>query len=388
MPVHRNAALAPLTTLQLGGAARSLVVLGDRADFADVVHHVTTVGAAPAILGAGSNVIVADEGVASPVLHIKTRGISAEIDGGSPRVLLTVEAGHSWQELVDYTLAYELRGMEAMTGIPGTVGATPVQNVGAYGQEVSDSVVEVVAWDWQRSRLSRLMPNDCHFSHRSSVFKRSARYTILLVKFALIPSPMSGPLHYKELTQALDLPQGSTAPLSEVAKAVTGLRRGKGMILDPTDVDGRSAGSVFLSPRIDAVRVPDLIRRGASVHSHPDGTTRVSSSFLIREAGYKLGEWVRPGVRLSTKHWTLVAEDGATSACFIDAVADMQRRVEDSTGVTLVPELDLLGRSARYEAMTGTVRTALTGSGGADWAPGDRHAGVTHGHCGWPGGSG
>ncbi|MFF8640904.1 UDP-N-acetylmuramate dehydrogenase [Streptomyces sp. NPDC015345] len=349
MHVTHGAPLAPLTTLGLGGPAATLVELADPADFPEVVALVTAeAGRAepPVCLGAGSNTLVHDSGCSTPVLRMATRGIRF-LDG--PRadpVRIEVQAGHALADLVEATVAEGLKGMEMLTGIPGTVGATPVQNVGAYGQEISDSLVAVRAWDWRTRRHVTLAAAECGLGHRTSMFKRSRRWTLLGLVFALRRSPLSAPVGYRQVAAELDVPLGSSVPLAEAARAVLSVRRGKGMVLGCSAGDERSVGSVFLSPEISPAQAERLRARDAPVNSFPDGSTRVSASWLIREAGFELRRPVTPGVRVSSLHYTLVAEeptDGAGAARFRAAVEIVRRRVEGRTGVRLSPEIDFLG---------------------------------------------
>jgi UDP-N-acetylmuramate dehydrogenase len=346
--LRRDVLLAPLTTLGIGGPANVIHVVNEL-DFRDVVHLVQPYGRLPECLGWGSNVLVADGGTDVPVLLMRTTGITVQEE--ADRVLVTVEAGHSLPDLVDFCLTEHLIGIETLTGVPGTVGAMPIQNVGAYGQETADTLTQVTTWDWQDSRKVTLSAGECGFGHRTSLFKRSHRWTILQVTFALTRSHLSAPIVYDELAAALDVPLGARLPSSEVATAVTAVRRRKGMVLDPTDCDNRSVGSIFLGPVINARQAGDLRRKGAAPHTYNDGSTRVGASWLLREAGYHLGQVLAPGVRLSTKHFTLVADDDAIAADFAATSDTMRRHVHRETGVTLTFEPDLIGHEPAYHRL-------------------------------------
>ena len=224
------------------------------------------------------------------MMLVRTRGVTYQRpDPGGP-VLVTAQAGHPWLDLVRELAAEELVGMETMTGIPGTIGAMPVQNVGAYGQETADTLVSVLAWDWQHGETVRLSAAECGLGHRTSRFKRSHRWLILAVTFALTPGRQSAPVRYRQVAEALDVPLGSRVPTPDLIAAVEKVRAGKGMLLDDAGPDARTVGSVFLSPRLAPDHADRLRAAGAPVHQFPDGSTRVSASWLMRDAGLALGE--------------------------------------------------------------------------------------------------
>ncbi len=352
----RTADLAPLTTLGIGGPAE-VIDLDDAAELPTIATALTRRGVRPVCLGSGSNVLVSDAGCAVPVLRIGTHGVKATSDRDSDRVLVTAEAGHSLLALVEFAVEQGLVGMETLIGIPGTVGATPIQNVGAYGQETADTLVEVVAWDWDLGRQVVLSVTDCGFGHRTSVFKRSDRWTILRVTHALARAPLSAPVIYRELAEALHVPLGARLPLRVVTSTVLAVRRRKGMVLDHGDPDARSVGSVFLSTTVSEEQATRLRKRGASVHMYPDGGTRVGASWLLREAGFRLSQPMRPGIRMSHKHYTLVAENTATASDFALAVETLQQQTLRATGVLLSPEPDLIGNDSTYQRLTGSALT-------------------------------
>jgi UDP-N-acetylmuramate dehydrogenase len=348
--------LAALTTLGIGGIADNVAEFDDPDDFTSVVEFVRQQGGQPLTLGGGSNVLAADDGCRHPVVRVGTRGLWIRDAPDGDGVLVTAEAGHPLQELVDTAVAECLTGMETLTGIPGTVGATPVQNVGAYGQEVGDTLTEVEAWDWAADRAVTFDATACQLGHRCSVFKGSGRWTILRVTFRLARSKVSRPIDYTMVADVLGVTPGTRVPLAEAAEAVLAVRRAKGMVLDPHDPDGRSAGSVFLSPQITADQAAQLRSRGASVHDFPDGSTRVSASWLIRESGFTLNQQLAPGVRISGKQFTLVAEGAATARAFAESATEISARVERHTGVLLRPELDLFGDEPVYERLRNSTR--------------------------------
>jgi UDP-N-acetylmuramate dehydrogenase len=351
MHVREQVPLATLTTLGIGGPAAALVELTDLDDLPEVTAFAHSHGARPLVLGSGSNVLAADSGCLVPVIKMATSGIQLEPQPADGSVLVTVEAGQCLQDLVDTTIAEGLTGMETLTGIPGTVGATPVQNVGAYGQEVADTMVSVEAWDWDQNRMVSLSAEGCRLGHRTSIFKHSNRWLLLKVVFQLRPSALSRTITYRQVADTLGIPLGTRVPLPEAAAGVLSVRHSKGMVLTPGDRDNRNAGSIFLSPVITPQTAERLRSQDAPVHDFSDGSTRVSASWLIKETGFVLGERLAEGVRLSTKQYTLVADDGATAAAFAAAAEIIVDAVRKATGVQLTPEPDQFGDEPAYRRL-------------------------------------
>lgn len=355
----RKLPLAPLTTLHLGGCAEHAFELVDPDHVPDLGQVIAATGSPPdewpVPIGGGSNVLVADSGVTAPVILVRTRGVTYHRPEADGPVLVTAQAGHPWPELVRELIDQGLVGMEMMTGIPGTVGAMPVQNVGAYGQETADRLAWVDVWDWRLGRPIRLSAEDCRLMHRDSLFKRNRRWLILSVTFAFPRGSVSAPVTYREVAEVLDVPVGARVPAGDAAAAVEKVRAGKGMLLDDSCPDGRNVGSVFLSPLISTERAARLSAERAPVHDFADGSTRVSASWLMRDAGLTLGEFVQPGVRVSTRHYTLVADDTAghkaTVGSFVDAARQVQERVVEATGVWLAPEPDPIGELPAYQQL-------------------------------------
>ena len=241
-------ALSALTTLRLGGQARRMVDGADEDSLLAIVAEADAAAQPLLVLAGGSNVVVADDGFDGTVVLVATRGVE-RLSMGDGRIRLDVAAGEEWDALVASCVADELSGVEALSGIPGSVGATPIQNVGAYGQEVADVIVAVRALDRLSGVVHDLEPEACLFDYRSSVFKRDpGRWLVLRVSFALERTPLSEPVRYGELAARLGVQAGDRAPLGEVREAVLALRRGKGMVLDPGDSDTVSAGSFFTNP--------------------------------------------------------------------------------------------------------------------------------------------
>ena len=317
--------LAGLTTLRLGGPAGSFLEARTDDEVVDAARG------ASLIMAGGSNVVIADEGVPGTVARIVTRGV--ERDGAR----LTVAAGEEWDPLVAMCVSEGLQGFECLSGIPGSVGATPIQNVGAYGQEVSETVESVRVFDRESGRVEDMPAVECGFVYRGSIFKYHDRRVVLSVTFRMREAGVSGPLRYAELARALDVPVGGRAPLAEVRDAVLALRRGKGMVIDPADPDSVSAGSFFTNPILD--RAPD----GAPAWPEPDGRVKTSAAWLIEQAGFHKG-YGNGRVGISTKHTlALVNRGGATTAELMSLAREIAAGVHERFGVALHPEPVLVG---------------------------------------------
>ena len=338
--------LAPLTTLRLGGPARRLVTAYDEDSVVEVVRKADAAGERLLVLGGGSNVVLPDEGVDGTVLRVAVHGLAAEHDGD--RVLLTAAAGEEWESFVGLCVADRLVGVEALSGIPGLVGASVVQNIGAYGQDVSQTVVRVRAYDRDAGETVELTGAQCRFAYRDSALKQSpARWVVLAVTFSLGTGELSAPVGYAELARRLGVEVGERAPLASVREAVLALRRGKGMVLDAADPDTRSAGSFFTNPLLTAEQAQALrervtVRCGAAVRppewAEPDGRTKVSAAWLIERSGFGKGAFEGP-VGISSKHTLALVNRGGGTARDLLAVADTIRAgVRESFGVELVPE--------------------------------------------------
>jgi UDP-N-acetylmuramate dehydrogenase len=339
--VSESVPLAPLTTFDLGGPARRLVEASTADELVEAVRSADRNGERLLLLGGGSNLVLPDEGFDGTVVLIRTRGIRRDVDA------LTVAAGEPWDELVGFSVEEHLAGMECLSGIPGLTGATPVQNVGAYGQEVAHTISAVRAYDRRNDEVVELTGADCDFSYRSSRFKRELdRFVILEVRFEMRSGRDSEPIRYGELARALDVSPGERAPLTEVRAAVLRLRRGKGMVVDPTDRDSASAGSFFTNPVLTAEEFADLQRRtGAEVPSYPepDGRVKVAAAWLIGQAGFDKGYGDGPA-RISTKHTlALTNQGGATTADLLRLAREVRDGVLEKTGIELVNEPVLVG---------------------------------------------
>ena len=331
--------LAELTTLRLGGPAARLVEATTEEQIVDAVRH------APApllVLAGGSNVVIADEGWPGTVLLIVTRGVEGD---GARRI---VQAGEPWDAFVARCAAEGLAGVECLSGIPGSTGATPIQNVGAYGQEVSQTIASVRVLDRERDAVEDLPPEDCGFGYRTSVFKRApGRWIVLSVTFALEPSSYSRPIRYPELARALEVKVGDSAPLADVRKAVLALRRGKGMVIDETDPDSFSAGSFFTNPVLDEAAFARLRERtgpGVPAFPQPDGTVKTSAAWLIEQAGFARGHGDPLTIAISSKHTLALTNRGAGTTTDLVALArEIAAGVREAFGVDLHPEPVFVG---------------------------------------------
>ncbi len=335
--------LADLTTLRVGGPAREVVVAADEAALVDAVRAADATGTPALLVGGGSNLVVGDDGYPGTVVVIRTRGISAEADtcGGA---WVTVAAGEPWDDVVARAVAEEWAGIEALSGIPGSTGATPVQNVGAYGQEVSDVVARVRTFDRLAGVQHTFMAADCGFGYRSSRFKADPwRYLVLDVSFQLRLSPTSEPVRYAELAGTLGVEVGARAPLGEVRAAVLALRRAKGMVLDDADHDTWSVGSFFTNPVLDADEAAAL-PADAPRYAAAAGRVKTSAAWLIERSGVGRGHSLGSSAAVSTKHsLALTNRGGASAADVVALAAEVRDRVRDRFGITLEPEPTLVG---------------------------------------------
>jgi UDP-N-acetylmuramate dehydrogenase len=323
--------LAPLTTLRLGGPADRLVEARTERELVDAVR-----AGAALVLAGGSNVVVADEGVPGTVVLVRTRGI--ERDGER----LVVQAGEDWDPLVARCVAAGLQGFECLSGIPGSAGASPIQNVGAYGQDVAETVEWVRVYDREAGEVRTLAAAECGFAYRTSTFKHRDRWVVLAVGYRLRESDTSGPLRYAELARRLGVPLGGHAPLPAVREAVLGLRRGKGMVIDPGDPDSVSAGSFFTNPILEPERFAAL-PGDPPAFPEPDGRVKTSAAWLIERAGFGRGHG-DGRVGISSKHTlALVNRGGATTAELLALARRIAAGVREAFGVELVPEPVLVG---------------------------------------------
>ncbi|GAA3395394.1 UDP-N-acetylmuramate dehydrogenase [Cryptosporangium minutisporangium] len=339
-----DASLAPLTTLGLGGPAATLVTAADASEIVEAVRLADATGQPLLVLAGGSNVVVADQGFRGTVVLVRSGGVVASRRGDA--IEATVQAGHDWDALVAEAVAEGWSGLECLSGIPGSTGATPIQNVGAYGAEVAETLIDVTVYDRVADQVVQLSAAECGFGYRHSTFKETDRYVVLSVRFRLTPQRESQPLRYGELTRVLGVPAGGTAPLGDVRDAVLALRRGKGMVLDPDDPDTRSVGSFFTNPVLDPAVFAELEARLPEAPPRwegADGRVKTSAAWLIERAGFRRG-YGRDGVAISTKHTLALTNRGdGTTAALLSLAEEIVAGVRDAFGVTLVPEPRLVG---------------------------------------------
>ncbi|RIQ26896.1 UDP-N-acetylmuramate dehydrogenase [Jiangella rhizosphaerae] len=344
--------LAGLTTLRLGGPAKRVVEATTEDELIGLVRDCDDRGEPVLVVGGGSNLVVGDSGFDGTVVRVATRGIdvdaSASCDSDALAacggVLLTAAAGEPWDDLVAYTVENEWPGLEALSGIPGLVGATPMQNVGAYGQEVAQTVWTVRTYDRHDRRVRTFANADCRFAYRDSRFKGSDRYVVLTVSYQLREGNLGRPVAYAELARRLGIAVGERAPLTEVRAAVLALRTGKGMVLDADDHDTWSAGSFFTNPILTEAQAAAL---PADAPRWPagDGLVKSSAAWLIEHAGFGRGyTGGRGDVSLSTKHTLALTNRGeASTADLLGLAREVRDGVRAAFGVELTPEPTLVG---------------------------------------------
>jgi UDP-N-acetylmuramate dehydrogenase len=336
-PEQRNDApptsLGALTTLRLGGPAGTLTVVTESDEAVATVRSAYANDDAVLILAGGSNVVIGDAGFPGHVVLLRTRGVRV-LDRDAESVVVRVAAGEPWDDFVAGTVADGLSGVECLSGIPGSAGATPIQNVGAYGQEVAQTIVAVHAYDRQADRVVSMTPAQCRFAYRSSVFKHSDRWLVLEVDFRLARSPWSAPVRYAELARRLGVATGDRVPLQQARDTVLKLRAGKGMVLDPEDRDTWSVGSFFTNPVL-----PALPQEGMPSWPADDGGVKIPAAWLIQHAGFGRGFTVGHGVAISSKHTLALTNrgDGSTAA-LLELAGVIRDGVREKFGVDLHPE--------------------------------------------------
>jgi UDP-N-acetylmuramate dehydrogenase len=347
MTIQENIPLAPLTTLKVGGAARYFAEAASEDDVREATRFATSKQLPLFILGGGSNLVVADAGWPGLVLKIAIGGVTTQTQEGT--VSFDVGAGVDWDDFVGQAVAGNCSGVECLSGIPGSVGGTPVQNVGAYGQEVSETIESVRALDLKQDRIVTLSNKDCGFTYRTSIFNTTdrGRYIILRISYRLkqdgVPS-----LKYADLKKHFS--SWTTQPsLSEVREAVRQIRRGKGMLIVPGDDDCRSAGSFFKNPVLSEVQFQGLRRRaesrGLQFPSYPAlaAQHKVSAAWLVEHSGFSKGYALGPA-RISSKHALALVNSGHASAADIVRLKEqIQSKVQQIWGIMLDPEPVFVG---------------------------------------------
>lgn len=334
--------LADVTTLRLGGPATRVVEATTETELLAAVRSADAAGDPVLLVGGGSNLVVADAGFEGTVVLVRTRGIDGPGDlcGGAA---VRVQAGEPWDDFVAYAVSQGWVGIEALSGIPGSVGATPIQNVGAYGQEVAQTIASVRTWDRADDRQRTFAAVECGFGYRMSRFKAEPdRFVVLEVEFAFTNGDLGAPIAYGELAQRLGVEVGQRAPSAQVRSTVLELRTGKGMVLDSSDHDTWSAGSFFTNPVLSADQaraLPDDAPR----FDQGDGRVKTSAAWLIRHAGF--GRGYGPGrATVSTKHvLALTNRGGASTRELLALAAEVRDGVRASFGIVLEPEPQFVG---------------------------------------------
>ena len=346
--VEPGKSLAECTTLRLGGPAARFV-LGERSrDIVEVVRAADATGEPLLVLGAGSNVVVGDAGFDGTVLRVANTGQGCDRLGDG-QVQLTVEAGSDWDQTVAWTVAEGLGGLECLSGIPGLVGATPVQNVGAYGVEIADALVSVDLLDRRSGQVRTVQAEGLGLAYRTSVLKGTDSAVVLRARFGLRDGGESAPIRYAELARLLGVSVGARVPAADARAAVLELRRGKGMVLDAADHDTWSAGSFFTNPVIDDGELPGVRSRAEAVLGADEtmpswpggiGRTKLSAAWLIERAGFPRGYAGAGGrVGLSTRHTlALTNRGGASTEDLLRLAREVCGGVRARFGVALRPE--------------------------------------------------
>ena len=348
--------LAHFTTLRLGGTVGRLIQAGSAEEVAHAVGAADRSGQPVLVLGGGSNLVVADAGVPGTAVRVANTGLAVRRDRG--RALVTVEAGEEWDAVVAATLAEGLSGLECLSGIPGRSGAVPVQNVGAYGVEIAELLVDVDLYDRRAERVREHVPaGELRLVYRGSALKGRDDAVVLRIRLALPEGPLSGPIRYAELATALGVPLGARLPATEVREAVLALRRSKAMVLDAADHDTWSAGSFFTNPVVPAAVADEVAGvadglvpaggagAGMPRYPAPDGQVKLSAAWLISQSGFERG---RPGpggrVGLSTRHSLALTNRGTgTTEDLLTLAREVRDGVRATFGVKLAPEPVLVG---------------------------------------------
>lgn len=354
MREQHDVPLSTLTTMRVGGPAARLVTVETPDELVDAVREVDDADEPLLVVSGGSNLVVSDDGFQGTVVRIATTGIhpeSADLCGGA---MVRVAAGEVWDDVVARAVDEGWAGIEALSGIPGLAGATPIQNVGAYGQDVSQTVAQVRTWDRQEQAVRTFMNADCAFTYRHSRFKGHSRYVVLDVLFQFEVATLSRPVAYAALAKGLGVDLGTRVSLSDAREAVLAQRRSRGMVLDDADPDTWSCGSFFTNPILSRREFDDLVERvGERLgwegptpprFAEPDGRVKTSAAWLIDQAGFGKGFGLPAAAALSTKHTLAVTNRGGATTSDVLALARQVRDgVRDAFGVTLVNEPVLVG---------------------------------------------
>lgn len=349
--IQENVPLAPLTTLGIGGAARFFVEACSEGELLEAIAFAGQRQLPVFILGGGSNVLIADEGFPGLVIRVAIKGIAWNQE-------ITAGAGEDWDDFVRQCVERNLAGVECLSGIPGLVGGTPVQNVGAYGQEVSETITKVRVFDRQSNCIVELNNAGCGFAYRASIFNSTGknRYVVLAVTYTLVPNGKPA-IRYPDLKNFF-AGRTDNPTLREVREAVIAIRSRKGMVISPTDPandsDCRSAGSFFKNPVITAeafsrleasAKEQHLLRDDERIPHFPssDGKVKVPAAWLIERAGFQKG-FAKGQAGISSKHTlAIINRGGATTREVLELVKEIQERTSAKFGVWLTPEPVFVG---------------------------------------------
>ena len=336
--------LRDYTSLHLGGPAKRFIHAKSEEELVVAVKEADESGEKLLIIGGGSNVLIGDEGFDGTVVRVETKGNSYHVDACSGG-MITVAAGEDWDEFVEWILEKGFVGLETLSGIPGTVGASPIQNIGAYGHEVSEVIARVRTWDRKTSAYKTFSNAECEFEYRSSRFKKEKdRYVIIDVTFQLKNGEMSLPIKYEELARALNVKLEERVLVEQVRKAVLSLRAIKGMLLDKKDHDTWSAGSFFVNPIISS-EVAATLPVEAPRWPQQDGRVKTSAAWLMEHAGVKKGDCFE-GAGVSKKHVLALVNNGnAKASDLIELARNSRKAVKEKFGITLEPEVQFVGLS-------------------------------------------
>ncbi|MDQ0619889.1 UDP-N-acetylmuramate dehydrogenase [Arthrobacter globiformis] len=349
--------LSDLTTAAVGGPAGKYVEARTEAEIIEAVRAADAAGEQLLIIGGGSNLLISDDGFPGTVLKIASEGFTVNAEDSCGGVSVVVQAGHNWDALVKHAVLHAWSGIEALSGIPGATGATPVQNVGAYGSDVSQTIAAVRTWDRERNAVKTFTNSELKFGYRDSILKQttvngSPRYVVLTVEFQLPLGRMSAPIRYAELARVLGVEQGKRAYSNDVRREVLRLRASKGMVLDPEDRDTYSTGSFFTNPIVPSSVADGLPENAPRYPGGSDGAVKLSAAWLIDNAGFGKGFGLEDGsvsggrASLSTKHTLAITNRGSASAADMVAIArEVRAGVVGRFGIELHPEPLLIGLS-------------------------------------------
>jgi UDP-N-acetylmuramate dehydrogenase len=334
------ASLRDYTSLRVGGEATRFVEVSTEEE---IISAIEAAGDSPIlIIGGGTNILVADSGFAGTVIRLSNNKTESEIDACSGATL-TIGAGSDWDRFVASTISRGFAGLETLSGIPGTVGAAPIQNIGAYGHEASEFITQVRTYDREQKAIKTFTNSECEFEYRNSIFKKNpGRYVVISVQFQLRIGQESTPITYLELAKKLGINQGDKALVTDTRSAVIELRRSKGMILDRNDRDSWSAGSFFTNP-IVTVEVAASLPEGAPRWPTSNGLVKVSAAWLIENSGINKGD-ASGGARISSKHVLALTNAGnATAEDLCTLARQVQQSVLKKFAIELTPEVNLVG---------------------------------------------